>query len=402
MRTNIIFSVLCLALFLFTTVDTVAQKPVINKKLNTNQLKTLKLKNNPIKYVNREKKAPSTVKNQLNSLRRVGKQKNWTFNVGYTKAMDKSIRQLTGLKMPRNWRTAAKKQNEFAYKMIKLEKDMFRANKIKLFNNICYASKKAFNYRDAGKMTPVKSQGSCGSCWAFGAMSAYEASYKIRNGITLDMSEQDVVSCAGAGSCAGGWYDPVFDYMLTNGVANEATVPYQAVNGSCQNKTKPYRAVNWGFVTVKDDIPNVQQLKNALCEHGPLAVCVKVTNAFRSYTSGVFNENDNGWINHVVTLVGWDDEKQAWLIKNSWGTWWGDDGYMWIRYGANSIGYAAAWVKAPVFKLKAYKVTPQMLSLIKQYNKTATVKPFVNTSNLKVNPKLKLKNNNLKLKRNNR
>lgn len=83
-----------------------------------------------------------------------------------------------------------------------------------------------------------------------------------------------------------------------------------------------------------------------MCKNGPLAVAVNVTANFQSYTSGVFNENDNSGINHGVTLIGWDDNRNAWLIKNSWGTNWGDNGYMWINYNSNNIGYAAAWVKA--------------------------------------------------------
>jgi len=87
-------------------------------------------------------------------------------------------------------------------------------------------------------------------------------------------------------------------------------------------------------------------LKKALCEYGPLAVAVAATPVFKAYKSGVFNENSNAGINHGVTLVGWDDSKEAWRIKNSWGTGWGEKGFMWIAYGCNQIGYAASWVQA--------------------------------------------------------
>lgn len=394
MRTNQGFFIAFL-LITFFTIEAMAQKPVPNIKQN--QLKVLNT--NPIKYINREKKASPTIKNQLNALRAEAKKKNWTFSVGYTSAMDIPMHKLTGLKLPSNWRTIAKKQNEFAIKMEGLERNMLKIKGIKLFTNKCWASKKAFNWRDAGKVTPVRSQGSCGSCWAFGAMGAYEGSYAIRNNLKIDASEQDIVSCAGAGSCRGGWYDPVFDFMLTNGVAREATVPYQAVNGTCKNVYKPYRAVNWGFVTVKRDIPSVKELKEALCKYGPLAVAVRTNNAFRAYSGGgvVFNAHAAGSVTHAVTLVGWNDDKQAWLIKNSWGTNWGDNGYMWIGYGVSSIGYAATWVQAPYVKIKNYTITPQMVSLIKKYNTSKIVKPFV-TEPI---PNIKLKNNsNLKLKRN--
>ena len=73
-----------------------------------------------------------------------------------------------------------------------------------------------------------------------------------------------------------------------------------------------------------------------------------VTNLFQAYTTGVFNENASSNVNHMVTLVGWDDDLQAWLIKNSWGEYWGENGYMWINYFSNKIGYGAAWVQANI------------------------------------------------------
>lgn len=90
----------------------------------------------------------------------------------------------------------------------------------------------------------------------------------------------------------------------------------------------------------------VAAIKKALCAYGPLGVAVAVTSAFQAYKSGVFNENSNADINHAVTLVGWDDSKQAWRIKNSWGKAWGEAGYMWITYNTNKIGYGASWVQA--------------------------------------------------------
>jgi len=90
----------------------------------------------------------------------------------------------------------------------------------------------------------------------------------------------------------------------------------------------------------------VDKLKQALCRYGPLAVAVRATRLFQAYKSGVFNERDTGKVNHGVTLIGWDDNKEAWLIKNSWGTGWGEKGYMWIVYYSNSIGYGASWVEA--------------------------------------------------------
>lgn len=261
------------------------------------------------------------------------------------------LEELTRFELPENWQEIAKVQNEYAELVYEMDyKRLVEVDFGHLFKNVCFASRTAFNWRDAGKVTPVRNQGGCGSCWAFAAMGAYESSSMIRNNITADVSEQDILNCAGAGSCGGGWYDPVFQYMLTEGVASEGAEPYLAIDDACDfNLYKPYRAINWGFVTVKSEIPSVQQLKDALCKYGPLAVAVNATSSFSSHdpADGVFEEEgaDEG-INHAVTLVGWDDDKNAWLIKNSWGSGWCDNGYMWIDYNTNNIGYAATWVQA--------------------------------------------------------
>jgi C1A family cysteine protease len=106
------------------------------------------------------------------------------------------------------------------------------------------------------------------------------------------------------------------------------------------------RALAWGYVNEKpDELPSVKQLKAALIEHGPLAVPIHGDSCFSVYQSGVFNGPHNGGPTHVVVLIGWDDDKQAWLIKNSWGEAWGENGYGWVAYGSNNIGLFAAWIQ---------------------------------------------------------
>ena len=109
---------------------------------------------------------------------------------------------------------------------------------------------------------------------------------------------------------------------------------------------QPYKAVAWGYVDSTVQIPSVAALKKVLCDYCPLAVAVAVTPAFQAYKSGVFNEGSNQGADHPITLVGWDDSKKAWRVKNNWGTGWGESGYMWIAYNTNQIGYAASWVQA--------------------------------------------------------
>lgn len=106
-------------------------------------------------------------------------------------------------------------------------------------------------------------------------------------------------------------------------------------------------ALTWDYVnSLPDKLPSVEQLKTALIEHGPIAAPMVFDHCLLAYKSGVFNEKTGDNISHVVLLIGWDDEKGAWLIKNSWGEEWGEKGFGWIKYGSNNIGQFAAWILA--------------------------------------------------------
>jgi C1A family cysteine protease len=321
------------------------------KKLQVNQLAMRKLitpRGAAINFVNREKIAPLKIKNTLQNLRLKIKQKKLTFKVGYTTALDFQINQITGLKTPGNLSQIAKQQNVRAAKLIK----KYRFKKVL---PRCVAGARSFDWRRANGVTKVGDQGACGSCWAFATHGAFEASDRIKNKRSIDTSEQATLDCNPHGySCGGGWW--VHQYLIDTGAARESAYPYTAVKGSCRSGVShPYKAVAWGYVENSGSVPSVSKLKQYLCRYGPLAVAVRVTGAFQAYTGGVFNERSSGSVNHGVTLIGWDDSKHAWLIKNSWGTGWGSTcgygssrGYMWIDYNSNKIGYAASWVRAKV------------------------------------------------------
>lgn len=304
-------------------------------------------------YSQREAKAPPQVQQQLTRLRDRIKSEKLTFEVGYTTALDQSLERLAGTRAPADLADRARKQNELAAKMLAVEtaaRDAYvkKGQALPELKRACSAKLAAFDWRTANKVTPVRDQDGCGSCWAFTALGAFEGSHAIRNSALIDVSEQSVLSCSGGGTCGGGWWATVFDWLIANGAATEAAYPYTATDSTCSASTAtPNRAVAWGYVDPNGAIPSVSSMKSALCDHGPLAVAVLATPAFQAYTSGTFNEHDiTHGINHGVTVVGWDDAKKAWLIKNSWGAGWGLAGYMWIAYDSNNIGTGAAWVQA--------------------------------------------------------
>lgn len=290
-----------------------------------------------IDYQQRELKALPAIKAKLEELRKGIKGRELTFEVGYTTAMDFTIAQITGLRVPIDLLQQAKKQDVLAEKLLGREL-------VLKFLKQCSSTASSFDWRAHNGSTGIRDQGGCGSCWAFATHGAFEGAYAIHNNALIDSSEQDTLDCSGAGTCGGGWW--AHQYLIDTGSAKETDYPYTAQDGTCKtNISRPYKAVAWGYVDSSRQIPEVKALKNALCQYGPLSVAVRVTTAFQAYTSGVFNDNDPGTVNHGVTLIGWDDKKDAWLIKNSWGTGWGESGYMWIAYNSNSIGYGAAWVQ---------------------------------------------------------
>jgi len=292
------------------------------------------------KYLVRERAASEKIKAQLQTMRNEIRDNNYTFQVGYTEALDYTLEQLTGLVEPANLSDLINEQNVSAEKFMdkKLTAEIGAA---------CSATASSWDWRSNNGTTPVRNQGPCGSCWDFATHGAFEGSYRIINNEIIDSSEQDTLDCNPSNySCSGGWW--AYQYLIDTGSATESAYPYTAVKGICQPKPRPYKAASWGYVS-SSSMPTATELKQALCKYGPLSVAVIATNQFQGYTGGVFNACATGNVNHGITLIGWDDSKGpngAWLIKNSWGTAWGMSGYMWITYDCSKIGYGAAWVQA--------------------------------------------------------
>jgi cathepsin L len=295
-------------------------------------------------YKARELKAPPHIVSKLTQLRSQIATQKLSFKVGYTAAMDFDLAKIAVLKVPPNLAQLASAQNKIAEERLK---------ELPPLPPACSTSLSSFDWRIKGVVTRVKDQGPCGSCWDFATIGAFEGSWAMLNKRTIDASEQDVLDCSGRGDCVyGGWV--AFQYLIDKGVATEASYPYHHSNGTCRTTVaRSYKADTWGYVGTDHNIPSVSALKQALCLYGPLYVTVRATPAFQAYVGGVFDEHASGSTNHAVTLIGWDDSLKAWIIKNSWGTGWGDGcgfglerGYMLISYTSNSIGRGAAWVRA--------------------------------------------------------
>lgn len=304
----------------------------------------------PQKYVTRELQAPAAIKTTLTTQRNLITQQKLEFNVGFTAVSSKLLTEITGEKEVPSDEVIRIKQYTAVRQLNPATLEI-----IKAALTACVASNKAYDARNRGYVTPVKNQ-LCGNCWAYSAVGAYEASYKRVNGSVIDASEQYAENCVD-GDCSGGFAYKVFEWMVSNNknLEKESVVPDAGVNQACSGGTPAtnYYATDWGIVDPSGDISkiaSVADIKAAMCKYGPIAASVQVTSLFQNYTNGVFYEWASNYSsptsNHAILIVGWDDDKGAWLIKNSWGTDWGEDGYMWIKYNSNNIGRRASWVVA--------------------------------------------------------
>ncbi|MEE8573523.1 MAG: C1 family peptidase [Gemmatimonadota bacterium] len=214
-----------------------------------------------------------------------------------------------------------------------------------------------FDWRTLDGCTAVKSQGSCGSCWAFSTVGALECNILIKDGVEVDLAEQWLVSCNHHGwSCGGGGFAHRYhmrttDHCDDSGAVLEHDFPYQALNAPCDCPyPHAYWIDGWGYVQPGVTLPNVpdtELIKRAIVEYGPVSVGVDVGSSFSSYGGGVFTGGTVYDINHAVVLVGWDDNQGpegVWFLRNSWGTMWGEYGYMRIAYGSVGVGIYANWV----------------------------------------------------------
>ena len=197
-----------------------------------------------------------------------------------------------------------------------------------------------------GAVTPIKNQGQCGSCWAFSTVVGVEGDYFIENGKLVSFSEQDLVSCsssAGNQGCNGGLMDDAFQWIEKNGICTEEDYPYTSgsgTTGQCSTSCKPAATIT-GYT----DVPqNDETSLLAAVNQQPVSVAIEADRSvFQLYKSGVLKSKLCGkTLDHGVAIVGYGtlDNTKYWKVKNSWGSTWGQEGYILMERDVDMCGIA--------------------------------------------------------------
>merc|ERR1712224_602099 len=216
---------------------------------------------------------------------------------------------------------------------------------------------------DGGAVSPVKDQGSCGSCWAFSTVGSLEGRAAIATGDLQQFSEQQFVDCDkdfGDEGCNGGLMDNAFKYLMqSKGACTEESYGYKGRGGACQIDSCSIGLPASSVTGFQDVDGNEKALEEAVAQ-GPVSVAVEADTVFQFYARGIVKTNFCGAnLDHGVTAVGYGVENgvKYWKVKNSWGKMWGESGYIRLKKGKGGKGQCGILSGPPSYPVISSSVT---------------------------------------------
>jgi hypothetical protein len=214
---------------------------------------------------------------------------------------------------------------------------------------VMFGAPTSVDWRNVGGknyVTSVKNQGACGSCVSFCSCAVIESNMRIKaqdHTLNVDLSEAFLQFCGG-GSCNGWGLTSGLDFAKSTGVTDEACFPYQPQELPCNNRCSDWQS-RLQKINSYTAHSSMQARKDAIANVGPVLAGMAVYNDFFSYSSGVYQKTAGSALAgyHCICVIGYDDNQQCWIIKNSWGSNWGDGGYCKIKYGQSDILIDSTW-----------------------------------------------------------
>ena len=235
-------------------------------------------------------------------------------------------------------------QNEFRRKYLTLKYTVGKPAKNVRVKPIKVNAPDSWDWRDQGAVNLVKDQASCGSCWAFSTVGNLEGQYYLTYKESMTFSEQQLVDCDDTDSgCGGGEMTWAFEWIKNNGgLESDKDYPYVGYDDMCSQDESLYKVkvVSWEQLPMDSD-PDV--IRDYLYETGPLSIGLNA-DTLQFYSGGIDDSDewdcDPDGINHGVTMIGYGEEDglKYWICKNSWGDYWGEDGFFRMSRGKNTCG----------------------------------------------------------------
>jgi len=201
-----------------------------------------------------------------------------------------------------------------------------------------------FDWRTQNKLTPIKDQGQCGSCWAFSCTESIESVYMIAKGLSgaqmPPLAPQQIVDCdRGDGGCNGGDLPTCYKYVIGAGLEKNSDYPYHARDGTCQaSPAKDYLHIRGFKYVIPRGNKNENDMASFLAANSPMSIIVDASR-WSFYKSGILTAAQCGHsLDHAVQAIGYDTGAGFWIVRNSWGTSWGESGYIRLQFGKDTCG----------------------------------------------------------------
>ena len=257
--------------------------------------------------------------------------------------------ELSGLSAAEQKRHLGLKVTQAEIKKMAAETATIAAEEQAAFSAGTIAAPTVFDWRNvAGKnyVTPVKNQGACGSCVSFCTCATIESAVRIKAqdpNLNIDLSEAFCQFCGG-GSCSGWGLTSGLAFAKSTGITDEACFPYQPQNMPCNNRCADWQS-RLQKISSYAAHSSMQARKDAIATKGPLLAGMAVYNDFFSYSSGVYQKTAGSSLAgyHCICVVGYDDNRRCWILKNSWGTNWGQGGFCRLGYGQSDLLIDTSW-----------------------------------------------------------